>query len=252
MGEAIVKLESPASMLRPADLQAVSEAAALMQAITAAASNPAVDIDKLERLLAMHERIKDRQAKAAYATALAEMQEHLPVIVERGGIKDRSNNVQSTYALWEDLNQEIRPALANHGFSLSFRTGRDGDKITVTGVLMHRDGHSEETTLALPIDASGSKNAVQAVGSSTSYGKRYTACALLNITSRGEDDDGRAAGRAGFISEEQLGDLVAMLESVGADRAKFLAFMKVDSLKDIREKDYQKAVVAINAKRGRS
>jgi hypothetical protein len=49
--------------------------------------------------------------------------------------------------------------------------------------------------MILPHDSTGSKNAVQAVGSSTSYGKRYTACALLNITSRGEDDDGETAAK---------------------------------------------------------
>jgi hypothetical protein len=43
-------------------------------------------------------------------------------------------------------------------------------------------------------DASGNKNAVQALGSAISYGKRYTASALLNLTSHGEDDDSFRAG----------------------------------------------------------
>ena len=41
----------------------------------------------------------------------------------------------------------------------------------------------------LPLDTSGSKNGVQAVGSTVSYGKRYAICALLNI-STGDDTDG--------------------------------------------------------------
>ncbi|MNO71030.1 ERF superfamily protein [compost metagenome] len=65
--------------------------------------------------------------------------------------------------------------------------------MSVTGILMHRAGHREQTTMLLPLDTSGSKNAVQALGSSVSYGKRYVLCALLNITTRGEDDDGNAA-----------------------------------------------------------
>jgi hypothetical protein len=48
--------------------------------------------------------------------------------------------------------------------------------------------------MTLPLDTSGSKNNVQAVGSSTSYGKRYTATLLLNIRTKGEDDDGHAGG----------------------------------------------------------
>src|SRR5690606_16446095 len=59
--------------------------------------------------------------------------------------------------------------------------------------LTHKSGHREETTIKLPADPSGNKNAVQAVASSVSYGKRYTAGALLNLTSHAEDDDAFAA-----------------------------------------------------------
>lgn len=159
------------------------------------ALNPDVDVAKLEKLLEMQERILDRNSKVAYAMALSAMQPKLPVITENGEIKNRDGKVQSTYALWEDINDAIKPILAEHGFALSFKTGYlDKDEI-VTCVLTHRDGHSEETSMRLPRDDSGSKNQVQGVGSSISYGKRYTACALLNITSRGEDDDAQSTGR---------------------------------------------------------
>lgn len=173
----------------------VSDAGSILAVIGRAASDPATDVDKLERLMGLYERIRAGTARAAYTEALAAMQPNLPVIQERGGILDKNRNVQSTYALWEDINEAIKPVLAAHGFAISFRTGQGPDgRVLVTGVLSHRDGHSEETTLVLPIDSSGSKNAVQAVGSSTSYGKRYTASALLNLTSRGEDDDARTTG----------------------------------------------------------
>lgn len=171
-----------------------SYSASLIDVIAQAARDPNVDIDKMERLIAMQERVQGRDAQTQYYAALAEMQPNLPIIDERGGIKDRAGNIQSTYALWEDVNEAIRPTLAQHGFSLSFRVSRAEGEIVVTGILAHRGGHREETTLALPTDTSGSKNAVQAVGSSTSYGKRYTAFALLNITTTGEDDDGNKAG----------------------------------------------------------
>jgi hypothetical protein len=172
----------------PATAPAMSESAAIIQVIERAAMNPAVDIDKMERLLEMQERILDRNARAAYAAAFAEMQPDLPEIPEHG--KGHNN---ASYALWEDINDLIKPVLAKYGFGISFKPGRDGPNITVTAILTHREGHSEEASMILPVDASGSKNAVQAVGSSTSYGKRYTASALLNLTSRHEDDDGKTA-----------------------------------------------------------
>lgn len=229
-------------------------ASSLMDVISRAAADPNTDVDKLERLLGMYERITAQQAKAAYTTALAEMQPKLPVIDERGAIStDKGKTVQSTYAKWEDINDAIRPLLSEHGFALSFRTGIGADgKIAVTGVLSHRDGHQEETTMTLPHDSSGSKNAVQAVGSSTSYGKRYVTIALLNITSRvkqDRDDDGKTADPSFYINDEQVSDLIALMEEVKADRAGFLKYMGATSLGDIPARQFPKALQALQAKR---
>lgn len=230
---------------------AMPDAGAIVSMIERAAADPRVDMDKMERLLAMQERILDRNARMAYSTALATMQPLMPVITERGGIKNKDGQFQSRYALWEDINDAIKPLLAQHGFALSFRTGTTTDgKITVTGILSHREGHQEETTISLPHDSSGSKNAVQAVGSSTSYGKRYTAIALLNITTRGEDDDGKAAPND-WINEDQVGELVALMDDVGADRTRFLNFLKIDSFAHLPKRRFREALDALEAKRGR-
>lgn len=221
-------------------------AASLMDVIGRAAADPNTDVDKLERLLGMYERITAQGAKAAYTAALAQLQPRLPVIDEKG------KTDKTTYAKWEDINDAIRPLLHDHGFALTFRVARRDATVAVTGVLSHSDGHSEETTLELPVDTSGSKNAVQAVGSSVSYGKRYTAIALLNITSRvggDRDDDGRRADPNFYVSQDQRDELQALMEEVGADRQGFFRYMGVTSLTDIPAKQYQKALQALQAKR---
>ncbi|MFZ3193814.1 MAG: ERF family protein, partial [Moraxellaceae bacterium] len=148
----------------------LSESAAVIQMLERAVLNPDVDIEKMERLFAMRERMEATDAKRAYFAAMAEVQVELPAIAEKGGIKNNAGKVQSTYARWEDINEAIKPVLSRHGFALSFRTGQDNGQIVVTGILSHAQGHMEETTMRLPIDGSGSKNAVQSIGSSTSYG----------------------------------------------------------------------------------
>lgn len=178
---------------------AASESAAVLSVIERTATNPEIDISKLEKLMEMHERIVARNAKSAYAAALSSMQAELPEIEENGRINYGKNKEEGpSYALWEDINAAIKPVLAKWGFGLSFRTGHSSDgRVTVTGILSHKEGHQEETTMALMHDSSGAKNAVQAIGSSVSYGKRYTAAALLNLTSRDgleRDDNGTAAG----------------------------------------------------------
>jgi hypothetical protein len=231
--------------------QTTSTAVAVLDLISRAATDPACDIDKMERLLQMQERILDRNAKAAYADALARLQPKLPLIAERGGIKDKHGNVQSRYALWEDVVHTITPILAEEGFSLSFRTRSDEKSVTVTGVLLHREGHSEQTDLTLPMDVSGSKNNVQGVGSSTSYGKRYTAAALLNLRTGGEDDDGAGGSKEPLLSESQIADMNALLSEVGANKVAFLKWCKVGSLSEIYAKNFDLLCREIRAKKSR-
>ncbi|WP_017903562.1 ERF family protein [Pseudomonas asplenii] len=189
-----------------------TESVTILQIIQQVAMSPSADIDKMERLMVMHQNIQAQQAKQQYDEALAAMQEELPVIGERGGIKDKNGRIQSTYALWEDINEMIKPVLARHGFALSFRTPRNERGIEVEGVLSHRAGHRETTSLVLPADTTGSKNGVQAVASSVSYGKRYTAGALLNFTTTGEDDDGNGAVVTPRVTSVQAAQLAMLLE----------------------------------------
>lgn len=234
----------------------VSHSAGLIAVIERAATNPDVDIDKMERLLEMHERIVAREGRMAYFGAMAAMQPDLPVIGRRGTIsvpaKDGKTGHETPYALWEDVNEAIRPLLAQHGFALSFRVKKDADRVEVTGILSHRSGHAEETMLSLPMDSTGSKNNVQAIGSSVSYGKRYTAFALLNITSRGEDDDGQKGGTAAVLSDEQADRIRKLIGEVKADAVLFLEYIGAPSVSDIPAVKFNSAVAALESKRGKA
>lgn len=210
----------------------MADSAALMATITRAAADPNVDIEKMERLMEMYERFQKRQAAAAFAADLAEMQDELPIVAERGDAAGRYK-----YALWEDINAAIKPVLKKHGFALSFRTDFS-DGISVTGVLTHKDGHREETTIKLPADPSGNKNAVQAVASSVSYGKRYAAGALLNLTSHAEDDDAYAAG-GGYDATAWYDAIAAAVDMAGLNALAAelkTAQIPKDALRNIRAK----------------
>lgn len=180
--------------------------AALLAVIERVATSPDADLAKLEKMIELQERVLDRNAKQAFAAAIAAMQAEMPEVVERGKIKAQLKNggtMQTAFATFEDINAAVRPILQKHGFAITFRIKQLEGSIKVTAVLSHREGHSEETDIVLPSDASGSKNAVQAVGSSVSYGKRYTMSALLNIATRGEDDDAAGAVAVKKVTEFQ-------------------------------------------------
>lgn len=215
-----------------------SDSVKLISMIERAAMNPSVDIDKMERLLTMKERIEAKAAETAFNTALAEMGPKLPIVEEHGQITNNAGKVQSTYAKWEDINEAIKPVLAEHGFALRFRSGINADgRPSVTGVLSHSGGHTDETTIFLPVDSSGSKNSVQAIGSSTSYGQRYTAKLLLNLTSRGSDDDGKGAG-VGAAAQRFVADINACEDLAELRKWKATHYdgaSKVLSAEDLRE-----------------
>jgi len=166
----------------------------LLLVIAKAAQDPTVDIGKMQQLLDMAERVQTKSAERAFYESFAAMQGELPSIDKTGAIRDKSGKVQSTYAKWEDINEAIRPVLQKHGFALTFQTKMIGANVNIRGVLAHRGGHLIDSEIPLPADTSGNKNAVQSMGSSVSYGKRYMACALCNITAAGEDDDGGGGG----------------------------------------------------------
>ncbi len=84
------------------------------------ALEPAMDAAKLEQLIAADERRQSRDAARAFAVDFAGMAGELPVIDERGEIRF-ADQVVGTYALWEDLNEAIRPVLQRWGFALTLR-----------------------------------------------------------------------------------------------------------------------------------
>lgn len=210
---------------------------AFMQIIERCAANPAVDVDKMQKILDMQEQILNRNAKQAFSVALAHMQPQLPSIQKNGAIKKTDKTIQSKYALFDDINEQIKPILEQYGFSLTFRIFQTKEFIRVTAVLLHEKGHSEETAIELPSDMTGSKNAVQAIASSVSYGKRHTACAILNITTHDEDDDGNNAGSTAkdFVSPEQQSTIAKLVVKLMPEHksAFHQAYPKISEIKKV-------------------
>ena len=210
----------------PASLpNANGEISGLLRAIERLATGPTLDLEGLDRLAALYERMVAREAR--FNAALARLQPKLPILDERGEITDPDGAVRATYATWEDTLEAIRPLLARHGFSLSFTLGRPPPGlVSVIGVLRHAAGHKAEAELQLPADTSGEKNALQAIGSAVTYGQRYLTKLLLALASRADaDDDGEAAGKSGAeltaIAEiNALADKPACLAWKRASRAR--------------------------------
>lgn len=218
------------------------ETAAILSIIERAARDPNVDIDKMERLFGMQSMAAERHARTAFLAAFSQLQAELPAAT-RGGTGHNSK-----YARFEDVISAVRPHLSSHGFSLSFRTVNEPGTIRIIGVLGHRDGHTEQTDIVLPADAGASKNAVQAWGSSISYGKRYVALTLLGIATK-DDDDGKAAAPVPTISQKQEDKLREAIEAGGRNLMKFCEYFQIEKLSDMPADKFAGAMKLIGVPR---
>lgn len=199
--------------------------------------------ETLEKLLALQERWEASQARKAFDEAIAQAKAQIaPVVKNKAGHNDKR------YADFAAIARMVDPVISEHGLSYRFRTKQD-DRIHVTCILSHRAGHSEETTLAGPADSSGSKNAIQAIGSTLTYLQRYSLTQALGLAVA-DDDDGRAAGfPAGPITAEQAAAIRKLADEVGADLVKFCAYFKIEAVPELPASQFQRAVLSLEKKR---
>lgn len=221
--------------------------------IASAAADPRVDPAKMSALVAIHKEIKADAAREAFTQAYIELQHELPSITATGRIviegKSGKRGQNTPYATFNEINRVTKPILKQHGFALRFEpdVGADG-KIVMRGTLEHIGGHSASCAMSLPLETSGSKNNVQGVGSSISYGKRYCAIALLNIVSHAPEDadlDGNEPSKVVDekpITAPQLAELTERIQDSGAALENVLASFEIDALKDLPAHRFNEAI----------
>lgn len=226
-----------------------------MAMISHAVANGA-SIEAIEKLMALHERIEAAQARKAFDAALSAAKSEIPVILKNKLVDYASTDGKSrTTYRHEDLGEIARtvdPILAKHGLSYRFKTVSEINlPICVTCIVSHREGHSETNTLSGPRDGSGKKNDLQQMGSTITYLQRYTLKAALGLAAAADDDGRSSDGGPETITDDQVGELVELMDSVGADKPRFLKFYQIEALADLPAARFGEAIERLNAKRGR-
>lgn len=224
------------NIIPPAETTTITPLAMLAQAVERGA-----DISVIEKMMGLSERWEANQARRAFNEAIAAAKAEIPAVV-----RNREGHNKARYADFAAIAAVVDPILSKHGLGYRFRSTH-GDRINVACVVWHKDGHSEETTLSGPADTSGNKNAVQAIGSTLTYLQRYSLVQALGLAAS-NDDDGKAAGIGVAITTEQLGDLLAHIESAGANLDRFLNHFGIASLADLPAKRLTEATNMLNQK----
>jgi hypothetical protein len=153
------------------------------------------------------------------------------------------------HAPLEEIDKHLRPLLAEEEMDLSYSDEPwDGGGILIRGRLKHLpSGHYGDSFMPAPLDTTGGKSNVQAVGSTNSFLRRYVACNIFNIVVVGDDDD----GTGGTIDEAQTRTILELIKKAKVG-PKFLKYMRARSVEEsgslevavatIAARDYRKAV----------
>lgn len=203
-----------------------------------------VDFDKLEKALVLQERWEANEAKKAYHIAMAAFKSNPPEID-----KDRTVSFgQTTYnhASLYNVTKKISAELSKHGLSASWSTKQTESTISVICKITHVRGHSEVTELFAPADSSGSKNVIQAIGSTITYLERYTLLALTGLATADGDNDGGSPVEK--IDENQLKELTDMIDEYKIDKARFFGAYAIEKVADLPKAKYQDAYARLLAK----
>lgn len=219
-------IEPSSNALTPADM--------LSQALDRGAS-----IEIVEKMMGLQERWEKNNARKQFNDAIAAAKAEIKPIV-----RDKKGHNDKRYVSFDAIARAVDPVLSKHNLIYRFRSDQVDGRISVTCILSHGI-HQEETTLCGPADTSGSKNSIQAIGSTLTYLQRYSLVQMLGLAAADSDDDGKAGAAGDKINEKQATEIIDLLEVANADRAKFLRWAKVDCVEDIPAAQFASCVEAI-------
>ena len=225
-----------------------SESATLINIIQRAASDPSVDIAKMERLFEMHERMENRRSIEAFNSAMANAQAEMPAVVKN----QLNSHTNKKYADLFAIADKAMPQIYKNGFGLSFSecAATKENCIGVACLVTHSAGHSVRYEFNVPLDKAGSagktnKTDVQAYGSTMTYGRRYATCNVFNI--QVTDNDG--AAEVTMITEAEAQNLLALLSSDYQDLPGFCNFFGIQKVADLPAEKFSTAMTMIERRK---
>ena len=207
-----------------------------IQSVIEKAVSSGADLSVIERLYALQVENEKRIAEREFYKALSDFK------AEGVKILKNAKSHKSKYATLDNIINTVTPILSKYLLNLTWRTETIENKVKVTAILSHFLGFSIETSMTSPPETSGSKNAIQALGSAKSYLERYTATAILGLAASDIDNDGNGFKPANYkkINEEQEADLLSLLEENGKSVDKFMKHCKINKLSDLSYDAYER------------
>lgn len=178
------------------------------------------DLERLEKLMDLHERYEDRQALHAFNKAMADFRSESMTILKTKYV-DIANGAKFWHAELGNIVEEVIPKMSKYGlFHTWIPKQRDDKQIEVSCVIKHAMGASSDpTTLFAPPDTTGNKAAIHAVAATVTFLQRYTFLLAIGLAPKGMDTNAAVPGEdAVTIEKPKDFDLWAEDAKAAADK----------------------------------
>lgn len=204
------------------------------------------DIDKLKQLMDLQERWEKNEARKAFVAAMKQFKANPPVISKNHSVS--FGDTEYRHATLDHVCNEVTKGLSAVGITHAWKVTQDKEFITVICVLTHELGHSEETQMMGLPDKSGSKNSIQAIGSTVTYLQRYTLLAACGLAAK-NDDDGHSAGEP-FIEAAEIEKACAEISRAkDFPELKFLFGVALNKARELGDRQAMAHYITANDKR---
>jgi hypothetical protein len=200
------------------------------------------------KLLDLQERWEATEAKKAFVAAMGAFKSNPPELIKNKAVSFGKTGY--SHATLDHISDVIGKALTEHGITHRWAVDQDNQTIGVTCILTHELGHSESTSMSAPSDTSGSKNSIQAIGSTVTYLERYTLLAATGLATKDMDND--AGGPVEFINANQRQTIERILDETDTNFEVFLNGMfngAVKQLQEIPAHEFPRCMEMLNKKK---
>jgi len=224
-----------------------AETSAVLSMIERVALDPNSDVDKLEKMLDMQERVLNKQAESAFFSTLNRCQSSM----SRVAADCNNNQTRSKYASYAALDRALRPLYTSEGLSLSFDTEPcEAEGILRVVCFVSNGNHTKRYSVDMPSDGKGAKGGdvmtkTHATGAAMSYGMRYLLKMIFNVAIGEDDADGNTQSNepdcADWLSKiEESEDLDSLksnyAEAYEANKSHKFNLIKINAVKDAKKK----------------
>ena len=212
------------------------------------------NVAAFEKLVALYERMQDKDAEKQFAQAFTKMQSEMPVILALKAVPNKDGSTRYHFAPYESIMEQVKPLLEKHGFTVTFSMGFNEGRVIQTCTLQHIGGHSRSNQFMARVGNGppGSSEA-QGDGAASTYAKRFALCNALNIICEADTDAGKldARNEGAPISWDQVCFLKEQVRETGSNEAAFLKYAGVTKYEEISANRYDSLLSALETKKRR-